>query len=272
MTVLDAHMHITDCARFDLAWTRALPPPVDPSAPAYARACAGTGIDAAVIVETDVTPEQRLDEARFQSHCVRRSRSAGSGPFAGGVPCLDLREPDGVARIEALAGLGGIVGVRWMCRDADACAALSADALVRTHLRRLGACGLSFDLHLPPDALLAAVPAIAAAPDTRIALNHCGHGDPVAFGAAGQRRAPRHDPARWRGASTRWRACRRSPARSRGWSATSRPAAGARPISRPCSSAAWPPSAPDGACSAATGPCARAAAPWRSGTPRWRRC
>ena len=192
MTVIDAHMHVTDPMRFDLAWTRPLPTPLDPTPRGYAAACAGTGIIAPVIVETDVTPAQRLGEAVFQAELV------ASGTYGAGVPCLDPRDPAFPEQSAALARLPGIRGVRWMAGTPEQCQALCHSPVVRTHLVLLGRLGLSFDLHVPPQILLDVVPTVAAAAQTRFLLNHCGHGDPVALGARGHERAPQHDAQIWR--------------------------------------------------------------------------
>jgi len=192
MLVIDAHMHVTDPARFDLAWARPLPRPLDPTPRGYAQACAGTGIIAPVIVETDVTPAQRLGEAVFQAELV------ASGLAGAGVPCLDPRDPAFAEQATALARMPAIRGVRWMARTEADCQALCHAREVRAHLVLLGRLGLSFDLHVPPEVLVDVVPTVAAAPQTRFLLNHCGHGDPVALGARGQGRPPQHDAQIWR--------------------------------------------------------------------------
>jgi len=192
MLVIDAHMHVTDPARFDLAWTRPLPTPLDPTPRGYAQACAGTGITAAVIVETDVTPAQRFGEAVFQAELV------ATGSHGAGVPCLDPRDPAFPEQAAALARMPAIRGVRWMAGSREQCQALCQSPDVQAHLVLLGRLGLSFDLHVPAHVLREVVPVVAAAPDTRFLLNHCGHGDPVALGARGQGRRPQHDAEIWR--------------------------------------------------------------------------
>jgi L-fuconolactonase len=188
--ILDAHVHAWDGGRLRILWAARHQGFAERTWTAYRSACEGTGIAAAIIVEADVVPEDRRAEAEdFAARCE-------SGAALGAVACLDLREESFAREARALVTLGGIRAVRWIARSAVDARSLRESARALDGLRLLGDLGLAFDLNVPPGELAAMAPWIAAAPSTRIVLDHCGNADAVAFGAS-QPRAAGHDAATW---------------------------------------------------------------------------
>ncbi|MBT8100760.1 MAG: amidohydrolase family protein [Gammaproteobacteria bacterium] len=96
------------------------------------------------------------------------------------VAFCELDKPDAVAQIEAQQAYPRVRGVRQIVGRSDAedaetgSGALLDQPLWALHLASLGKYDLSFDLQLTPGQMLRSAEVIATAPDTKVALCHCG--------------------------------------------------------------------------------------------------
>jgi predicted TIM-barrel fold metal-dependent hydrolase len=194
LPILDAHVHLWDAARFPLAWTRGMER-LDRSHEAgeYAREAAAGGVDACMLVEVDVAPAQRREEAE---DLARRCAARQAGAIAA-VACADPREEGFITQVRALATSPSLRGVRWLARNASTAEELARSPAVRRSLDALGELDLAFDLNAPTACLEPLAGLAAACPRTRFVLDHCGYADPVAFGVRSER-AAQHDLAHWR--------------------------------------------------------------------------
>ena len=163
---IDSHFHLWRPARGDYGW---LTPEAgilhrDYEPEDFAPLLATHGIDAAILVQAAPS----LAETEFLlAH-------AGRHPWiAGVVGWTNLAAEDAPARIAALAGTPGLLGLRPMLQDLDDPAWILGDA-VRPALRAMASHGLVFDA-LVRAAQLPAIRVLAARhPELSIVLDHFG--------------------------------------------------------------------------------------------------
>ncbi len=191
--ILDAHVHCWDVARFPLEWARGHPR-LDRTheAEAYRHEADACGISGCILVEVDVAPRQRREEADDQ---VARCASGRGGALAA-VPCLDPRQEGFLAAARELAREQAVRALRWIARSEAAAEELAQSPIVERHLQELEKLDLAFDLNVPVSRLPLLAGLAARCPGTRFILDHLGYADPEAF-AACPRRTPSHDATTW---------------------------------------------------------------------------
>lgn len=165
MRLLDTHVHVWDASRLSYPWL---------AGAALAASYAPADIDRGeglttrmVFVEADAAPLDALGEARWV---------AGSGDawpeLAGIVAAADLRSADLAGRLDALAGVERVVGVRHLLQDEPA-ESWRPDALA-AGLAELGRRGLTFDACVRHPQLPALADLLERAPATKVVLDHVG--------------------------------------------------------------------------------------------------
>lgn len=171
--ILDSHVHIWDRKQFRLLWLDHDPLlGRDFSAADYLKATEGLNIRQAMYVEVNVEPAQRGAEAEY----VAAMCGLGRAPFIGGVIAADPRDPAPNAFLDRFAHDMSIRGLRFLYPRGA-----SEDPKFLVGLRELGRRNLTFDLQLGPDHLADSAKAVAACPETRFILDHCGGAEPRAF-------------------------------------------------------------------------------------------
>ena len=166
--IIDAHLHLYDPARLSYPWMRDVPKLNTRHMPEDYRAATGrVEVEAAVFVEVDAAPDQKLAEARFVSDL------AESEPFVAGIVAaiaLDAGS-DELAQARPLPKLRGIRNLierhteepGWCLRE-DFVAGVQS----------LAAMDLSFDLCLKHPQLADATELVRRCPDVRFVLDHIG--------------------------------------------------------------------------------------------------
>lgn len=171
--ILDAHVHVWDLNQFHLPWLdhdsmlRR-----DYSVADYRKATEGSNIRQAVYIEVNVEPKQRGAEAKY----VGELCASHDTPFVSGVIAADPRDPSMGEFLDRFARDKTIKGLRFLYPDGG-----SDDLKFVAGLHELGRRNLTFDLQLGPDHLGDAAKTVAASPDTRFILDHCGGAEPRTF-------------------------------------------------------------------------------------------
>ena len=165
MRILDTHLHLIYLDKFTYPWLASVPPLNRQwDVEAYFAEAADLGIEAALHMEVDVLERQAEDETRFV---------LGLDRVVGAIAQARPEHIDFARHLERLAAMGGVKGIRRLLQsDPDD---LSRDELFRTHLRRLGPLGLSFDICVQSRQLPVARELAAACPDVQFVLDHCGN-------------------------------------------------------------------------------------------------
>lgn len=130
---------------------------------------------ASVHVQVGVAPGEELNETAW----LQKTGDETGLPSAIVAFC-ELDSPDAPQLLGAQLGFSRLRGVRQIIGRSDAedaitgSGALVDDPLWRENLALLGELGLSFDLQLTPGQVTRVAEALANAPDTDVALCHCG--------------------------------------------------------------------------------------------------
>jgi L-fuconolactonase len=171
MSGVDAHVHLWDPRTLDYPWLDGLAALDRPFLPDdYA------GAGRVVFVQADCAASQALDEARWVA-------GLGWSALAGIVAGADLRSPGIDAHLDALAGIGPVVGIRHLLHGEP----LSAfdDPALRRGLAVLSARGLTFDACVRHPQLGALEALLRAVPGVQVVLDHLGK-PPVDEGIASE--------------------------------------------------------------------------------------
>ncbi|ODT66455.1 MAG: amidohydrolase [Pelagibacterium sp. SCN 63-23] len=168
MRIIDTHLHLAYRPRFSQPWMAAYPA-IDRSwkAEDYFVEALPLGIEAALHMENDVSPEQMLGEAAFM--CTAHERIVGA------IAAARPESTDFPEQLEILAAMPHVRGIRRILHVMPD--ALSDTPLFVDNVRRLAGAGLSFELCVRADQLAVANKLAAAAPDVQFILDHCGNPD-----------------------------------------------------------------------------------------------
>jgi predicted TIM-barrel fold metal-dependent hydrolase len=165
MRIVDTHLHLIYPDRFSYPWLQGEPTINMPwSNESYWAEAGPLGIEAAIHMEVDVIEPQMVEESRFVLGLDRVI-----GAIANGRPDKDGFE----AHLEALAALGGVVGVRRLIQGQPA--EMSQTETFRANLRLLPKYGMNFDICAKSHELMLIPPLIEACPDVQFILDHCGN-------------------------------------------------------------------------------------------------
>ena len=183
---IDAHHHLWDLSAVSYPWLEARgerrffgdPTPIQRDYPVseFRRDAEAAGVSASIHVQAG-TP-YGLDEARWV-------QSVHDGPGEGRYPAAqvafcDLSEPEVEARLDILAELSSVHGIRQIVGRspkedlATGTGSLLDDPAFERGLRAVAARGWSFDLQLLPEQMAAAARLLERVPDLRVALCHAG--------------------------------------------------------------------------------------------------
>lgn len=174
LMIIDSHVHVWDLKQFRLPWLDHNGPVLncDHSIKEYGQAAEGLNIVAAVYVEVNVEPGQRVEEARYAADLCKRRDT----PFVGALAAADPRDAGFVGFLDRFKAERPIRGMRYFYPTGAA-----NDPTWLRGLRELGRRGLTFDLQLGPASLADAAKTAAACPETHFILDHCGGADPKPF-------------------------------------------------------------------------------------------
>jgi predicted TIM-barrel fold metal-dependent hydrolase len=183
--IVDAHHHLWDLHACNYPWLMARgvtrffgdPTPIQKNyLVADLRDDAGDyELEASVHVQVGVAPGDELKETAW----LQLTGDEQGLPNAVVAFC-DLSNNEAAREIEAHMHFAAVRGMRQIIGRSDdedaltGSGALVNDPVWRQNLRLLGDYGLSFDLQLTPSQVPRVAEALAHAPDTKIALCHCG--------------------------------------------------------------------------------------------------
>ena len=165
--IIDAHHHLWDpiATRHDwLADFPALQRRFDLTG--FEQASATPGVDASVLVQV-------LNSSTETVEFLQIAAPSG-GRIAGVVGWTDLTSPaiaDDLARLKDQPGGNRLVGIRHLVQDEPDPSWLTRPDVQRG-LAAVGAAGLTYDLLVRPQQLLAAIKTTTALPDVRFVLDH----------------------------------------------------------------------------------------------------
>lgn len=174
LSIVDPHLHVWDLKQFRLEWLDHAEPVLkrDFSIADYREAIRGLNIIKSVYVEVSVAPEQREAEARHAIGLCGAKGSPVAGAVIGGVPGTEGFR----AYINRFKDNGVVRGVRCSFPRGKV-----EDQNFLDDLRLLGQMNLNFDLLADASLLSEAAIAVAACPQTRFILDHCGNASPMWF-------------------------------------------------------------------------------------------
>ena len=183
LPIIDTHQHLWDLARFQMNWLTPGHPLEQTFVPKdYAEATAGLNVVKAVYMEVDVHVEQQQAEADF----IVGLCQAGTTPTVAAV--VAGRPADAGFRRYAAQFRDSpyVKGMREVIHEARTPPGYCLRPEFIAGVRYLGEVGLTFDICIRSAELPDAGRLIAACPDTRFILDHCGN-EPV----------PTKDHGRW---------------------------------------------------------------------------
>jgi L-fuconolactonase len=169
--VVDTHAHFWDVAKLDYPW-------IEPGSPFdrtfsledYQAAAAAVPIERMVFVECDAHPRCSVAEATWVAGLAQRDSRIQA--IVARVP---LTEPDAMARIEAVAAMALVCGVRDNIQGREPGFALRDD--VADGVREIARRGLHFELCLKADQLDETIELVRRCPEVNFVLDHCAKPD-----------------------------------------------------------------------------------------------
>lgn len=171
-TILDAHVHVWDRARFTLPWLKADSPlAADLGVAEYRAATAGTPTREAIYAEVDVAPAQKQAEADF----IRAACASGNSPFVAAVVGGNVLDVGFLNYAEQFRGDRYVKGVREVLHVPERGPRHCLKPEYVAAVRGLGKLGLTFDLCVRAADLSNVAEFAAACADTRLILDHCGN-------------------------------------------------------------------------------------------------
>jgi predicted TIM-barrel fold metal-dependent hydrolase len=194
--IVDTHQHLWDLDVVHPPWLR----PGDLLTrnfvmDDYLQATRGLNLAKAVYMEVAVKPSDQVAEAEYVLKLCRDKTNPTVAAVIGGQPGHDGFK-EYISRFKDSPYIKGIRS-RLPKTLGDELAAGKGPLL--DDLRLLGRLGMRFDLCEAPQRLPECIRLVAALPENRFVLDHCGNADPQAFCPEGRRdRRPRHDPEQWR--------------------------------------------------------------------------
>jgi predicted TIM-barrel fold metal-dependent hydrolase len=172
--IVDTHQHLWDLERFNLPWLERLPQLRRSFLMSdYLKATEGLGVVKTVYMEVDVHPSQQVQEAEYVIDLCRRDDNPMAAAVISGRPAS--AEFDGY--IKRFARSPYIKGVRQVLHGPSTPPGYCLQPEFVRSIRLLGELGLSYDLVMRNNELEDGAKLVAACPDTRFILDHCGNGD-----------------------------------------------------------------------------------------------
>jgi predicted TIM-barrel fold metal-dependent hydrolase len=184
-TIVDAHHHLWDLKTCDYPWLMARgvprffgdPTPIQKNylVDDLQHDAASFDLAASVHIQVGVAPGDELKETVW----LQQTGDQLGLPSAIVAFC-ELEQPNAPALLEAQQRHSRVRGVRQIIGRSDEEDAVNQSgqlveqAIWQEHLQLLGELGLSFDLQLTPTQMPRVAEVLATAPDTTVALCHCG--------------------------------------------------------------------------------------------------
>jgi predicted TIM-barrel fold metal-dependent hydrolase len=180
LPIVDTHQHLWDLNRFHLPWVKGRPPLARSFVPDdYRLATVGVNVVKSVYMEVDLDPLQRQQEADYAIELCQSGKTAMVAAVVCGEP-----GSDGFADFaRQFKGSKYVKGLRRVLHVPETPPGRCLSAEFVRDVRLLGEIGVSFDLCMRAAELPDADRLIAACPDTRFILDHCGNAEVHKVGA-----------------------------------------------------------------------------------------
>jgi predicted TIM-barrel fold metal-dependent hydrolase len=171
--IIDTHQHLWDLDRFRLPWLGAQDPlRRNFLLRDYEQAATGLNIVGTIYMEVDVVAEQKQAEANFViGLCEHRAQTRMNAAVVG-ARIADDRFAPYVRQFKRHPFVKGVRQVTAVPLESDG---LTLEQRFLAGIRLLGELNLSFDICCPAEKLRDAEKLVAACPDTRFILDHCGN-------------------------------------------------------------------------------------------------
>jgi len=200
--IIDTHQHLWDPERLNLPWLAGAGPHLNRknAIEQYQAAVEGLPVAAAIYMEVNAAPDQKLREAKQ----VRRLIEAGTHVTAAAILSADPGKENFRESVDLFEDQPWVKGYRQVLHGRSTPPGYCLKARFINNCRHLGSTGKTFDLCMRSAELKDAARLVEACPETRFVLDHCGNADPKAFFAPDDPRrgsAPQ-DAARWKEAMT----------------------------------------------------------------------
>lgn len=196
LLIIDTHQHLWNLETQKLPWLGGAPEVLKQSytPTEYAAATQGLRVKA-VYMEVDVAASELDAEANYVIGLAQSGREQTIAATIGGRPAA----PDFAQYIKRHHATGHAKGVRQVLHVPETPAGFCLGEQFVRGVQQLGALGMHFDLCMRPTELSDGRKLAERCPETRFVVDHCGNGDPKAFG---KRRAdgdaPWHDAEGWK--------------------------------------------------------------------------
>ena len=173
MRIVDTHVHLWDLTRFRLPWIeKGSPFARSFGMKDYQTAIDGLNVVKGVYMEVDVDPKQLVEEADYVLDICRQGNTPLVAAVIGGRPA-----DEGFRKyVLRFRGNRYLKGVRQVLHSTSAKQGFCLTPAFVQGVQLLGDAGLSFDLCMRPTEIADAVKLVAACPNTRFILDHCGNG------------------------------------------------------------------------------------------------
>lgn len=173
MPIVDTHQHLWDLSKFALPWIKAGEPPLGAShtPKEFAEVTQGLNVVKAVYMEVGMA---KADQQREAEYVIELCKS-GTTPTCAAVVAGDLLSEGFAKYVMHFKGSKYIKGIRHMLHVDGVQARDGLQPAFQKGLHLLGELGLSFDLCIRPEELPDIDRIVAACPDTRFILDHCGN-------------------------------------------------------------------------------------------------
>lgn len=196
LPVIDTHQHLWDLKSFQPPWLSGANSKITAKHDMqdYLAETAKLNVVKAVYMEVDVAEKDQNAEADFILNIIRAKNSPTVAAVISGRP-----GSSGFADyMKRFRDEPTIKGVRQVLHAESAKAGLCLTAQFVKSVQLLGSMGKSFDLCMRPTELEDGAKLVGQCPDTRFIVDHCGNGDPHAWGRGDKQTKPSHTVDQWK--------------------------------------------------------------------------
>lgn len=196
LPIIDTHQHLWDLKEFQPPWLTGANAKITSKHDMqdYLSDTAELNVVKAVYMEVDVAEKDQNAEADFILKIIRAKNSPTVAAVISGRPgSAGFGEYMKRFRDES-----AIKGVRQVLHAESAKPGLCLTEQFVKSVQLLGAMGKSFDLCMRPTELEDGAKLVAQCPDTRFIVDHCGNGDPHAWGRGDNKTKPSHTVDQWK--------------------------------------------------------------------------
>lgn len=196
LPIIDTHQHLWDLKDFQPPWLGEADSKISAKHDMqdYVKETANLNVVKAVYMEVDVAEKDQNMEADFILKIIQAKNSPTVAAVISGRPgSAGFAEYMKRFRNEAT-----IKGVRQVLHAGSAQRGLCLTEQFVKSVQLLGSMGKSFDLCMRPTELEDGAKLVSLCPDTRFIVDHCGNGDPHAWGRGDAKTKPSHTVEQWK--------------------------------------------------------------------------